>query len=230
MELGQLSLFTEDTLASLLVLPGSDKAKKMTVTSGRKYSDLLNQSDPVGLLEKMLLGTSLWGSTMCLLTWKRATTPQKRLFFRLQPSVPHTEGTEFSLWPTPHSNCHTGAGEKGEGGMNIQTAVKMWPTPRANDSEKRGKVANDLRNGLPAAVLWGTPTASSWKGSSMHGSKRWEEEIRRGNIKGQVMEPNNKGQLNPDWVECLMGFPLGWTALDGQQEEDKHSMNGNRQE
>jgi len=23
------------------------------------------------------------------------------------------------------------------------------------------------------------------------------------------------GQLNPTWVEALMGFPLGWTDLDG---------------
>jgi len=24
-----------------------------------------------------------------------------------------------------------------------------------------------------------------------------------------------KGQLNPEWVECLMGFPQGWTDIDG---------------
>ncbi|CAM4183169.1 DNA cytosine methyltransferase [Paenibacillus alkaliterrae] len=90
----------------------------------------------------------------------------------------------------------------------------LWPTPRANDAEKHGEIANDPRNGLPAAALWGTPTASSCKGSSPYGSDRWEEELRRGNIKGQVMEPNNKGQLNPDWVETLMNFPIGWT--DGE--------------
>lgn len=28
------------------------------------------------------------------------------------------------------------------------------------------------------------------------------------------MEPNNPGQLNPDWVECLMGLPIGWTDID----------------
>lgn len=38
-----------------------------------------------------------------------------------------------------------------------------------------------------------------------------------GNIKGQVLEPNNNGQLNPDWVECLMGFPIGWTDINGPQ-------------
>jgi len=29
-----------------------------------------------------------------------------------------------NAWATPHSNCHTGAGEKGEGGANLQTQTK----------------------------------------------------------------------------------------------------------
>ena len=36
------------------------------------------------------------------------------------------------LLPTPHSNCHTGAGEHGEGGDNLQTVVQQLPTPTAN--------------------------------------------------------------------------------------------------
>jgi DNA (cytosine-5)-methyltransferase 1 len=27
------------------------------------------------------------------------------------------------------------------------------------------------------------------------------------------MEETNPGQLNPTWVEWLMGWPLGWTDL-----------------
>ena len=27
-------------------------------------------------------------------------------------------------------------------------------------------------------------------------------------------ETNRPGQLNPDWVEMLMGFPIGWTASE----------------
>ena len=34
------------------------------------------------------------------------------------------------------------------------------------------------------------------------------------------MAAGNEGQLNPEWVEALMGFPPGWTELepDGQTE------------
>jgi hypothetical protein len=36
------------------------------------------------------------------------------------------------------------------------------------------------------------------------------------------------GQLNPDWVESLMGFPVGWTDIAGLPEEERPSMRGNR--
>jgi DNA (cytosine-5)-methyltransferase 1 len=29
-----------------------------------------------------------------------------------------------------------------------------------------------------------------------------------------VYDTDNKGQLNPDWVELLMGLPIGWTDID----------------
>lgn len=33
------------------------------------------------------------------------------------------------------------------------------------------------------------------------------------------MRQGQKGQLNPDWVECLMGFPIGWTDIDRDETE-----------
>ena len=293
MESGQLTLFTEDTLASLLVTPGSDEARKMTATSGLRLLDFYRKSGPVGLLVRTLLGTSLWGSTMYLLTWKASTTPHKRLLFRLQPSTPHTDETESSLWPTvtasdtmevegkfrpsrietgrktdylcrmvkmwptPHANCHTGAGEKGEGGMNIQTAVKLWPTPKASDGTHGGPNQRDSRGNpaLPSAIhLWRTPTAAN----ATQGPKSKEfyehclrtgqstvtlvDEVRHNPgkmwptpttndannatlppaakdwdiIPGALMREGytkEDGQLNPEWVEALMNFPLGWTEV-----------------
>lgn len=29
------------------------------------------------------------------------------------------------------------------------------------------------------------------------------------------MAAGNGGQLNPTWVEAMMGFPVGWTELEG---------------
>ena len=33
-------------------------------------------------------------------------------------------------------------------------------------------------------------------------------------------EPGNAGNLNPDWVEWLMGWPVGWTHLDSLDSAD----------
>jgi len=246
--LEQLTLFPPDTHASLFPTPGSDGARKMTATSGRRLSESYRKSGPVGLLAKMLLDTSLWGSTTSYLTWKTRATPRNRLLFQLQLSMPATDETGCSLWPAPHANCHTGAGEKGGGGMDIQTAVKMWPTPRANDAEKRGNVSDDPRNGLPGAVklwttpqahdakpgsadrvgrfgskhggrnlndyvmLWPTPTANDAKNATLPPSaKDWDS------VPGAIMREGHtaqEGQLNPEWVEALMNFPVGWTDVD----------------
>jgi len=87
--------------------------------------------------------------------------------------------TEFYrvMFPTPNTSNSTGAGEHGDGGLNLQTAVKMLPTPQSRD----------------------------WKDTSQRAS--------HGNTTDCL--PNAiGGQLNPTWVEWLMGWPLGWTDLE----------------
>lgn len=108
------------------------------------------------------------------------------------------------MWATPHSSCATGAGEHGAGGMNIQTAVKMWPTPRASDGEEGGPNQRDSKGNyaLPGEVhhrpsLLPTPRAT-----------------RGGSATETVEQLQESGQLNPDWVEWLMGFPANWTEVD----------------
>lgn len=279
----QLTLFAEDTLASLSVMPGSDEAKRMTVTSGQKCFDLYGSSGPLGLLEKTLLDTSVWGSTMYLLTWKAKATKRGRLYFQLQPSALRTEETgclswatpntmdvlpqrseealirqatttrkgrkrpanlreqvnpeTVKLWPTPQTRDYRSGDNpnsprqvrKQEQGwsQNLNDAVKVWPTPRANDAEKRGNInTSDPRNGLPAAVKsWPTPAAQDGKNSTLPASQ-----INRDTVPGALMREGQQGQLNPEWVECLMGFPIGWTDINGLQDMDKNNMNGNRQE
>ncbi len=61
---------------------------------------------------------------------------------------------------------------------------------------------------------WPTPTASD--------SNKWSNEsLRERQIKGRQVRLNTAvspeggsgGRLNPDWVEWLMGWPIGWTDL-----------------
>jgi hypothetical protein len=87
------------------------------------------------------------------------------------------------LWPTPTKSSGTGAGEHGTGGPNLQTAVKLWPTPRT------------------AGMCGGTGNWNQLKEKCAD-----LDEARK-------MGAGNGGQLNPTWVEWLMGWPLGWTDL-----------------
>lgn len=95
------------------------------------------------------------------------------------------------------------------------TEFGLLPTPKASDWNKRGKVSPHPRNGLPGAVMnFPTPTASDankWSNESLAERKAKGRQIRLNTAVSP--EGGNGGRLNPNWVEWLMGWPIGWTDL-----------------
>ena len=93
-------------------------------------------------------------------------------------------------------------------GDGLGTAVRKWSTPLASDTGRANKFA---QGGTPLSVQvrqWPTPTATDYKGSTGPG-------LRRGSTPEAVgVETGAFGPLNPDWVEALMGWPVGWTDTD----------------
>lgn len=229
---GQL-LLPGVTPASLSASPGSARAREMTATSGRSCSALLRDSDPLGACLRMLLDTSAWGSTRCALTWKPSTTPAGRLLFRLVPSTRRTGATESGFWLTPDvpgggranppEMSPTGQmpdGRKRQVGLEHQARMVergFWPTPKASPSgpdfargKRPGSGGDDLATAVARAFL-PTPTASQEaKNSTLPPSQ-----IKRDNLAGYLLRNGERGQLNPEWVEWLMGFPAGWTDSRG---------------
>jgi len=69
--------------------------------------------------------------------------------------------------------------------------------------------------------LWPTPTVGTSGGVKLcGGSGHWEMlKAGVGIDEARKMGAGNGGQLNPDWVECLMGYPLGWTDVDCETPE-----------
>ena len=66
-----------------------------------------------------------------------------------------------------------------------------------------------------AVKMWPTPRASEWKDTGPVGSKSHTHWDKRGYLGAKVKDPKQPtGQLNPTWVEWLMGFPSGWTDLE----------------
>ena len=139
--------------------------------------------------------------------------------YPLLPLAPLTAGTECGSWPTPHGFSQDGRSH-GPSGNELGRAVNrsLWPmptVPNGGRSPKGGMSATgmtpdgkkrqvDLRHmvNMVAKGMWPTPTTSDWKSGSkgtQGNSRPLSEEV--------------GGSLNPTWVEWLMGFPLGWTAL-----------------
>ena len=222
----QSQYYQEDFLASHSVQPGSEEARKMTVTSGQRCLELYRRSDPVGSLVRMLLASSVWRSTQCYLTWKTSATPAKRLLFRLVPSMPRTGETVAPLWPTVcASEARQGLQIRREGKkgtqISLSTAVRLWPTPSASDCGRtainpiltsngtirhRNKAGGQSYARLDAvAAMFPTPTARCSQFPCQHGKG------------GPDLATSVGGQLNPMWVEWLMGLPLGWTSLDASE-------------
>ncbi len=117
------------------------------------------------------------------------------------------------MWPTP-TVCgnYNRKGMSATSGDGLATAVKMWLTPCATDHKGSGK-AGTLRDRLDYATergatksnTYATPQARDFRSGS---TDRWDNPERSRNLNDQV-----GGQLNPTWVEWLMGWPLGWTDL-----------------
>jgi hypothetical protein len=83
--------------------------------------------------------------------------------------------------------------------------------------QKRMSNGSKYRSRLEEAVaLWPTPTHGKMAGGSGAFNKIQHLYL-EGIITDQErrsMQAGNGGQLNPAWIEWLMGFPLGWTDLE----------------
>ena len=133
-------------------------------------------------------------------------------------------GQAVRMFPTPRSNCPTGASwaPHRQGSPDLQTYAAMFPTPRSSDAKLTGppgsaSAEHDLkRRQLRGVVLYPTPTT----GAGLCGGTGNYQQLKALEAAGQItpeerrsMQAGNGGQLNPDWVEWLMGYPIGWSSV-----------------
>ena len=106
-------------------------------------------------------------------------------------------------------------------GMPLAVAVKIadWPTPRASESENRqtkaspSQLAGEHGWSLGAAVnhQWATPTVNGAQNSTAPPSQSERNSAALAVQSGATVA----AALSPAWVCRLMGFPDGWTVIDG---------------
>lgn len=167
--------------------------------------------------------------------WPRLGMISDGQLFLPQALERHTRETDGSaLLPTPSASSYGtnrggAAGRNGKERPSLETMARrnLWPTPKASDADKgirtpEGAAKEFERSGrrfsdLHTAVkLWPTPTVQDGRGRTHHNQMDGTVHL---SLPVVVMREDGKtpkagGQLNPTWVEWLMGFRLEWTALD----------------
>ena len=171
-------------------------------------------------------------------TWPKQALMRDGECWERQTLVPPMIGSgsgSSQKWQTPVADdavnrTHGKVNSRGEPKLSAQVKI---PTPRANDSEKRGNFnLKNPRNGLAAfARKWPTPTFSAHKGATTTPRKDGRTRANDRLDYAIAAQVGLHGQLNPEFVEWLMGWPIGWTelrplAMDKYREwQQKHSFN-----
>jgi hypothetical protein len=171
--------------------------------------------------------TSSWRTPQCsfledsdefLETWPRWGAMRNGECY-LRPTLgPTTCERGSGFLPTPvavdtgsYFNRSASAGAAKRPTLGAMAKYDLWPTPTATLGTNGGRVTpSKAREGgtlieALSARMFPTPTATNTKAHHMRGAD-----------KGKDREPRSygaHGQLNPTWVEWLMGWPLGWTGL-----------------
>ena len=191
----------EAFLASHSVVPGSERARKMTVSSGLRCVESYGKHNPNGCWQRMFLAslvkTEAWSSRVCLLTWKMQATKRSRLLFRLAALALPTEGIGCGLLQSPKAGEAEGRGEY----KDKDKILKRW--------EKHQPLLCQQ-----IAIL---PTPNSSMGKTQDQGKNRRSSGKQMEMATVVMDTigRNRGlKLQPGFVEWMMGYPAEWTALN----------------
>lgn len=138
---------------------------------------------------------------------------------RIPPTGIHAGDTltdYATKWPTPKSSDYRGGLATRAGGRrsNLNDSAKKFPTPtvidagsgRVNRSASDGATERPTLARMAKTGLLATPTARDWR------SGKASEATHKKN--SRPLSEQIGGSLNPEWVEWLMNWPLGWTDLE----------------
>lgn len=130
------------------------------------------------------------------------------------------EAVSHAIWPTP-----TASNERpNEGNVRLLRARVLAGdlTEAEAAGMLNGKSVFEAQGKVPA--LWPTPRESEWEGVGPLGSKSHDYRVARRYLDATVQEAEQRtGALAPDWVEWLMGLPIGWTDSSVTEPGPLHS-------
>ena len=183
-----------------------------------------HQCSLLGDLDEFLETWPQWGLMRNGECWEQQTLAQT------------IRGTESGLLPNNETFFHTPCTTGLDGGSNSRRALKKrlesWPTPNAWDGKRGPRSEENLRTkkhqvNLITAVkqaererLLPTPNARDWKDGKTAGNRKSPGL----GVVAHQLDTQTGGQLNPTWVEWLMGWPLGWSELKPLEMDKSHCV------
>jgi antitoxin (DNA-binding transcriptional repressor) of toxin-antitoxin stability system len=181
----------------------SEREPMIHDTCGLTLGDTLKQLDLLDASLKMSMDTYRLDSPQSLATWKKMVTEQRGEYSLRLKSAHLTRESESISWPTEEKFPTPGTTECRSDTLNLVNRVSKG---------KQVMLTHHVR-------LYPTPSARDWKdtagmaktATNPDGSER----KRNDQLARAVYATENpiSGNLNPDWVEWLMGVPTGWTEL-----------------
>lgn len=130
----------------------------------------------------------------------------------LTSAVRYDERAKQERFPTPRAEDSQCAGAHRGEPDTLTAYTQRWPTPKSRDWKNATGGEHRDSPDLNVAVHWPTPLASD--GSHGPDTARAARPGSGGDDLATAVSRGAKGQLSPDWVEALMGWPAGWTSLD----------------
>ena len=103
----------------------------------------------------------------------------------------------------------TGRSQRREQLPQVSEGKRMLPN--SNDANNCGAPSQMQRNVLPLNAMVMLPTPTETANADSPAMQRWP--AHRALMEGQQLPDGTLPALNPDWVELLMGWPVGWTDL-----------------
>ena len=176
------------TRASRSVPPVSDSEPMTQDISGRFCADQFELFSPAESSLKTSRDTPRWDSPQSSATWKRMVTEQRGEYSaRLKSArLINASGSSSSDKGTTQLI--------GQHKNQFQLSGRQDLTNFSTDGKNPGQ--------------WPTPNASDAKGQNL------PHDIGRNYLRTDALpKPTYCQKLNPNWVEQLMGVPVGWTQL-----------------
>jgi len=204
--------------------PGSTVSDRVC---GRKWHASLARYDHDSYSWRTAQCSLLGGSEEFSETWPKWGSMRDGAVYLLPTLVRRISGSASGLLPTPTTidsgsrfNQSSSPGAAKRPTLGAMAKHNLWPTPTVfgnyNAAGSSPKAGDGLGTAVARRMRWPTATATAGKGWSPGNARadsndRLDYTVERQNF--QHGQPTPPKRLNPDWVEWLMGWPIGWTEL-----------------